>query len=132
MIRIIITGGVAALAIVGASAGIASAGSASAAAPAPTAAPTSPPPPTKPNCLKLGIMANFTRHQAPAQPTESLNAWATQHGTTGVAVCQFTNAAKQITAFNRERFNQYFDDSSADSGVPGSTVLPSRLVFYTR
>ncbi len=131
MIRIIITGGVAALAIAGTSAGIASAGSASAAAPAPTAAPTSPPP-AKPNCVKLGIMASFTRHQAPAQPTESLNAWAVQHGMTGMAVCQFTNAAKQITAFNRERFNQYFDDSSADSGVPGSTVMPSKLVFYTR
>ena len=130
MIRIIITGGVAALAIVGASAGIASAGSASAAAPA-AAAPTSPPP-AKPDCLKLGIMANFTRHQAPAQPAESLNAWAVQHHTTGVAACGYTNAAKQITAFNRERFNQYFDDSSADSGVPGSTVMPSKLVFYTR
>jgi hypothetical protein len=131
MIRSIITGGVAALAIAGAGAGIASAGTAGAAAPAPTAAPATSPP-ARPNCLKLGIMANFTRHQAPGQPTESLNAWASEHHTTGMAVCQYTNASKQITAFNRERFNQYFNSSTGDTGVPGTTVMPSRLVFYTR
>lgn len=124
MIRSIITGGVAALAIAGASTGTASAGNASVAAPVPATA--------NQNCLKLGIMANFTRHQAPGQPTESLNAWASQHHTTGMAVCQFTSASKQITAFNRERFNQYFNSSTGDTGVPGTTVMPSRLVFYTR
>jgi hypothetical protein len=49
-----------------------------------------------------------------------------------MAICQFTNASKQITAFNRTRFNQYYDDSTGDTGVPGSTVMPSKLVFYTR
>jgi hypothetical protein len=88
--------------------------------------PKMPSDPCTPNSVILSH--NYTRHTSPASG-ESLLAWAAQHGTTALQVCQVTNRSTAITKANLQKFDAYY---LRGNGVNASQAMPPGLVFYTQ